>query len=103
MKINALLINPADNVATCVAGIQKGEQAAYRSGSAICTLTASEDIPEWHKIALCSFSEGDPVIKYGEIIGKAIRPISKGSRVSHENIAGIPRDYESELLHPEKQ
>ena len=98
MKINAIRINGADNVATCVTKIMKGEMAAYLLDEAAESLTAAEDIPAWHKIALTDLSAGDHIVKYGKVIGKADRAIAKGGWVSHENISGIPRDYESELI-----
>ena len=100
-KINALLIRGTDNVATCVTAVRRGETVACRADGAVLTLTALEDIPQWHKVSLTDLSAGDPVIKYGQMIGKAVRPIPKGSLADHNNITGIPRDYESELLFPD--
>ena len=40
MKINALLMNPADNVVTSVAEIAKGEDVCYMDGSECVTLKA---------------------------------------------------------------
>jgi len=49
------------------------------------TLTAGDDVPIGHKIALKDLSEGDTAIKYGEDIGKIITGISKGSHVHTHN------------------
>lgn len=98
MDINALLMDETDNVVTCVTEVPKGEQVVYRKGEEILTLTAEEDIPYCHKIALRDIPEGGEVTKYGELIGRTTAPIAKGRWVSHENIVSVPRDYDSELV-----
>lgn len=97
-KISALMMEAADNVVTCVAEIKKGETVVYRFDGEYRTVTAQEDIPYCHKIALVPFGEGDEVVKYGETIGKATRAIGEGCLVDHMNIVSIPRDYESEMV-----
>lgn len=98
MEINALLMDPADNVVTCVNDISKGETVVYRNGDALCTLTAREDIPYCHKIALEDIPKDGDVIKYGESLGKTSQEISKGGWVSHNNLFSVPRDYDSEMI-----
>lgn len=97
-KINALIMDAADNVVTCVAPIKKGETVVYRNGDEYCTVLAQEDIPYCHKIALISFGDNDEVVKYGEMIGRTSQPIKEGCWVAHHNIYSVPRDYESEML-----
>ena len=41
-------------------------------------LTDGDGIKAGHKFALCDIGEGEPVIKYGEIIGRATCDIKKG-------------------------
>lgn len=48
-------------------------------------LTAKEDIPIGHKVALKDMSEGETVIKYGEEIGKMVAPAKIGERVHTHN------------------
>lgn len=98
MKINALLMDITDNVATCVREVGKGEEVVYRKGNEICTLEALETIPYCHKIALSDIEKDAVVIKYGEMIGKTTKKVEAGHWVSHENIYSVPRDYESEML-----
>ena len=52
MDINALLMNEADNVVTCVTEVSAGQDVMYRKGNRVCILKAEEDIPYCHKIAL---------------------------------------------------
>ena len=98
MQINALLMDPSDNVVTCVTEISKGTEAVYRRGNEICTVTAEEDIPFCHKIALKTFEEGEDVLKYGEMIGRTTAPVEKGHLIDHSNIVSVVRDYDSEMV-----
>ncbi len=98
MTVNALLMDPADNVVTCVREVNAGEKVIYRCGDEIRELTARETIPYCHKIALYDLAEGADVYKYGELIGRTLEPIGAGCRVFHENIRSVPRDYDSELV-----
>lgn len=98
MMMNAILLDEKDNVVTCVREIQAGEEVVYRAEEGIRTLNAVECIPYCHKIALCDMSEGDEVIKYGEMIGRTNRSIAKGCHVNEHNIYSVPRDYDSELI-----
>lgn len=98
MSINALLMDARDNVVTCVAEVSKGEQVVYRENGEVCVLTAEDDIPYCHKVALEDLPRGAQVFKYGEMIGRTTVPIAKGHWVSHENIVSVPRDYESEFI-----
>ena len=65
MEINGLLMDETDNVVTCVREVAAGEQVVYRKGEVLCSLTANEDIPYCHKIALKDLDKGATVIKYG--------------------------------------
>lgn len=98
MTTNALLMNHQDNVVTCVTEVAKGEKVVYKLGETLMTLTANQSIPYCHKIALTDIAQGQDVLKYGEMIGRAVVPIGKGCWVSHENIKSVPRDYDSEML-----
>ncbi len=98
MTINALLLDEKDNVVTCVKEVKAGEEIVYRADTGIKTLTAKEDIPYCHKVALTDLAEGDKAIKYGEMIGQVSTPIAKGCWVNEHNIFSVPRDYDSELV-----
>lgn len=76
-----LIINPADNVGVALTTIMEGEHAASDGRST----EAREEIPKGFKIALMDIRKGDPVVKYGEIIGLASRPIRCGDQVHVHN------------------
>ena len=50
------------------------------------TLTAQEDVPIGHKIALSDLSEGDTITKYGEDIGRMIASAGQGSHIHVHNL-----------------
>ena len=98
MEINALMMDPTDNVVTCVTDVPAGAAVNYRRGNEVLTLLAEENIPYCHKIALVDIPEGADVVKYGESLGHATQNILKGHWVSHNNLVSIPRDYDSEMI-----
>lgn len=93
----AVLLDPKDNCATCTEEVLP-TQKVYMAARPDERLTACEQIPIWHKIALCDLKKGDMVIKYGEIIGQTLCDIRKGGLINHENLVSIPRDYSSEYI-----
>lgn len=96
--INALLMDEKDNVVTCVVAVNKGNEVSYMKEGNLFTLTAEEDIPYCHKIAISPIAKDDYAIKYGEIIGKTTEAIEVGHWVSDKNIYSVPRDYENEYI-----
>ena len=72
MEINALMMDPTDNVVTCVSEVGKGEKIVYRKGGEVCTVTALEPIPYCHKAAVADIARGGQVIKYGESLGETL-------------------------------
>ncbi|MEP6540184.1 MAG: UxaA family hydrolase, partial [Bryobacteraceae bacterium] len=46
--------------------------------------TLTERIPQSHKVALRDFEAGEPVIRYGQVIGLALRPIRAGSWIRED-------------------
>src|SRR5277367_1955438 len=81
-------VNPLDNVAIVVHadGAAPGAQLPAQIGAAI---TVRERIPQSHKIALCDFEPGAPILRYGQAIGYANRAIAAGSWV-REDLIDMP-------------
>ena len=82
-------IHPLDNVAVALDDIRCGEALTLEGGAdrdAIRFLTADQDIPRGHKIALTNISEGRPVTKYGCTIGLARTDIFPGQWVHTHNV-----------------
>ena len=97
MEINALMMDVTDSVVTCMSEVKAGEAVVYRKGEEFGTLTALENIPYCHKIALCDLKKGDQVIKYGESLGEVSQDIPAGHWVADHNLFSVPRDYDREL------
>lgn len=49
-------------------------------------LTAGNDIPIGHKVALADLAEGDTAVKYGEDIGKVVASVAKGGHLHTHNL-----------------
>ena len=49
-------------------------------------LTAVEDVPIGHKVALSDLADRDTVIKYGEDIGRIVAPVTRGAHVHVHNL-----------------
>ena len=84
----ALIMHPSDNVATAVEEIQAGEEVAIPLPGAARSLRAVEAIPFGFKVALEAIPAGAVIVKYGETIGKASRPIAEGTLVHIHNLEG---------------
>ena len=89
--VKALRIDGGDNVATLLAEASKGERVEIISdeGVAITHVEPLEAIPFGHKIALTDIGEGERIIKYGEAIGVASRPIKRGEWVHTHNVESL--------------
>ncbi len=48
-----------------------------------------DDVPQGHKVALVHLTAGEPIIRYGEIIGTAVTDILRGQWV-HEGLVRLP-------------
>jgi (2R)-sulfolactate sulfo-lyase subunit alpha len=77
-----------DNVGVAVVDIKGGQ--AVTGGSlddgTEFRLTALQDIPLGHKIALKEIRQGETTIKYGEDIGRVIADIRPGQHVHVHNL-----------------
>ena len=74
-----------DNVATMIEDAVAGPVQLL--GAAPGEITAGENIPHGHKIALRDIATGDAVVKYGVRIGHATQPIERGAWVHLHNLA----------------
>ena len=82
-------LNPGDNVVIALAPLEAGQEIFEER------ITCQEGIPENHKVATQRIARGEPVLKYGQIIGIASRDISTGEHVHTRNMemAHYDRDY----------
>ncbi|WNS79128.1 galactarate dehydratase [Domibacillus sp. DTU_2020_1001157_1_SI_ALB_TIR_016] len=78
-------VNETDNVAIIVntGGLDKG--TSFPNG-----LQLKDRVPQGHKVALTDIKENEPIIRYGEVIGHALKPIEKGNWVE-ESLVKMPQ------------
>ncbi len=80
--MNAVRVTDRDSVATVIEPIPAGGTVEFFGGN----VTALEEIPIYHKIALRDIPQGAPIVKYGEHIGIAACEIKAGSHVHTHNV-----------------
>jgi altronate dehydratase small subunit len=83
---NSILINEADDVATAIVELHRGDLGKYTAGSRLVQIEIREDVPVYHKFAVRNISKSDRVIKYGEVIGQATCDIPSGTHVHTHNL-----------------
>jgi altronate hydrolase len=87
----AVHLRPQDNVAVAARPVPPGAELEYNGR----TLTVDQRIGMGHKIALQDIPKGEPIYKYGQIIGFASQDIAAGSHVHVHNVSAdaFERDY----------
>ncbi|CAN7666690.1 altronate dehydratase family protein [Pseudorhodoferax sp. LjRoot39] len=86
----ALRLHPSDNVAIARHALASGTLLAEFDG-----LRVLADVPAAHKLALVPVAAGEPVKRYGQIIGFATQAVSPGEHVHTHNLAmgAFARDH----------
>jgi altronate dehydratase small subunit len=82
---SAFQVHASDNVATLLSDASAGSLVAIVGAKKKSELTAREKIAMAHKIALAPIAEGEAVIKFGVLIGIAMRRIEPGEWVHLHN------------------
>src|SRR5579864_7284 len=87
----AVHLRPEDNIAVAARNLPEGSEIEFEGQ----VLTVPRRIGMGHKIALRPIHAGDPVLKYGQIIGFAGTDIAPGSWVHVHNVRAddFERDY----------
>ena len=86
-KPNAILLDPSDNVVTVTIPVSCGDPVIFSRDGQMTQIIAAEAVPAFHKVAVCDLSAGAAVIKYGEVIGKAVMDIRTGAYVHIHNLS----------------
>ena len=82
-----LRLNPRDNILVAVDGLAAGQSAEG--------ITVSARVPRGHKLACRPIAKGEPILKFGQIIGFAGEDIAPGTHIhTHNCLYGeFARDY----------
>ena len=91
MKV--IQLTPQDNVAVLVDAGKKGD-----SVDNIPDLTLQEDIPQSHKITLTNVKKGEPIKRYGVVLGYALKNFPKGSWINETSLK-LPKSPALDALH----
>ncbi|MGI8959125.1 MAG: UxaA family hydrolase [Bryobacteraceae bacterium] len=86
---SVILLHPDDNVAVARLPLSPGQRIEARTA----VVTALNAIPPGHKIAIDSIQSGQPVRRYGEVIGLARINIEPGEHVHEHNLAFHPVEH----------
>ena len=83
MDHSALRHQAEDTVGIVIYPVKAGSEIAVKDivTEEISCLTVREDIPIFHKIALSGMVEGQDVVEYGQVIGRATEDIPVGGYV----------------------
>jgi galactarate dehydratase len=76
-----LRLHPDDNVAIVVNAFGLPAGTVFADG-----LTLLEFVPQGHKVALADIPQGGMVVRYGEGVGIALRPLPRGSWVEESRV-----------------
>lgn len=82
MQKKVLKVNPKDNVIVALLDLSAGE-SVHLDGA---EYKVAKDIKAKHKFAAVDFQEGDHIVMYGVIVGKANQSIRKGEVITTENV-----------------
>ncbi|HBX67877.1 MAG TPA: galactonate dehydratase, partial [Chloroflexi bacterium] len=83
-----LHLHPMDNVAIARVDLRSGIEIEVKTASGERNwLTIRDRIPAGHKVALIHLDSGDPVCRYGEVIGTASKEINPGEHIHTHNLA----------------
>src|SRR5215213_8553723 len=80
-------LNAADNIVVAVDNVEKGSRTTG--------VVANARVPRGHKMAVQAIAKGEPIRKFGQIIGFAKSPIQPGDWVHEHNVemGEFARDY----------
>ncbi|MEM0453089.1 MAG: UxaA family hydrolase [Sulfolobales archaeon] len=85
----ALILNPRDNVAVALSNLKENEEVEIQAEDKVIIVKLVNEIPFGHKFSIKAIRSGEPILKYGEVIGIAIKDIIAGEHVHIHNVKGL--------------
>jgi len=87
--IDAVMLTEADNVATALRELTRGEEARVGVGERTFLVPVRQGIAFGHKLAVTDIRLGDAIRKYGEVIGRATQDIQSGTHAHVHNVESL--------------
>ena len=84
----AIVLDARDNVAILIDPAAAGDIAAL-TGEAQGEITLREAVPYGHKCATRAIAPGDDILKYGQVVGRAMATIAAGQHVHVHNVESL--------------
>lgn len=88
-SVRALKSHPEDSVAVVLDYVASGQTVLVTGPGGTREITAQEDIPGFHKIALHDFDKGTVLTRSAIAIGRATSPIRAGELVHAHNLVSL--------------
>ena len=80
-----LVLDARDNVAVALEALEAGRCVPFAGGE----LALRDAVPMGHKVAVRPIATGEPVLKYGAVIGRATEDIAQGCHVHIHNVESL--------------
>jgi altronate dehydratase small subunit len=84
-----ILLHEKDNVITMLVNGKSGSAVRVKWSGTVNIIRLKDNVPFGHKCAIKNIVTGETVIKYGEIIGIAVKDIEIGNHVHSHNVKSI--------------
>jgi altronate dehydratase small subunit len=81
----AIVLDRRDNVATLIDTGQPGQSCTLQ-GEAAGEVVLLQAVPFGHKVCVRATAAGGDIVKYGQVIGKAARPLAVGEHAHIHNV-----------------
>lgn len=83
--VRAIVLNPADNVATLI-DPGRADELCILQGDASGEVRLAQDVAFGHKVCIADIPQGASILKYGQVIGRATRALKIGEHAHVHNI-----------------
>ena len=87
--MDAIMLRENDNVATALRDLAAGEEIVVGVQEHTRRVRVGQPILFGHKLAVIDLGQGDNILKYGEVIGRATQAISTGCHAHVHNIESL--------------
>ena len=89
MARNAVRLSPKDNVASALVALAAGDtaQVGYHDDPLV-SVKILDEVPYGFKLAVVDITKGEPILKYGMVMGIASADIKAGQMVHIHNVEG---------------